>query len=184
MFAEISERLYEEAPRTVSGANLAQTQDDICSNTREDSEWRYHMAQQWNWLDIPMRPALPPPPSTADMYEPAGGEEYVIEIHVPGVKPEDIVIEARPEGLRVSTNAPQDEKSAQDEKSGRKYILREQEIRRWSRLFEFPMEIDTDRVRAELENGILKIHAPKALSNPPKIIRVPIGESGQEGQIS
>jgi HSP20 family molecular chaperone IbpA len=46
------------------------------------------------------------------------------------------------------------------------------------------MEIDTDRVRAELENGILKIHAPKALSNPPKIIRVPIGESGQEGQIS
>ena len=134
------------------------------------------MAQQWNWFDVPMRPALPPPPAKADVYEPAGGEEYIIEMHLPGLTSEEIVVEATPESLRVSTH-PQ-----QAEESGRTYIQREQEVRPWSRLFEFPMEIDPDGVRAGLENGILKIHAPKALSSPGKVFRVRIGESGQAGQ--
>jgi HSP20 family protein len=116
-----------------------------------------------------MRPALPPPPATADLYEPAGGEEYIIEMHVPGLESEEIVVEATPESVRVSTD-PQ-----RSEESGRTYIQREQETRSWSRVFEFPMEIDADRVEARLENGILKIRAPKALSNAPKVIRIRIG---------
>jgi HSP20 family molecular chaperone IbpA len=132
------------------------------------------MAQQWNWLNIPMRPALPPPPTTADVYEPAGGEAYVIEMHVPGVKPEEIAIEATPDSLRVSTE-PQ-----QPEDSGRRYIRREHEIRPSSRLFEFPMAIDPDKVQATLENGILKIYATKALASQRKVIR--IEESGETGK--
>src|SRR5258708_36270699 len=92
------------------------------------------MAQQWNWLDLPMRPALPPPPSTADLYEPAGGEEYIIEMHVPGLESEEIVVEATPESVRVSTE-PQ-----KPEESGRTYIRREQATRPWSRVFAFSME--------------------------------------------
>lgn len=132
------------------------------------------MAQQWNWLNIPMRPALPPPPTTADVYEPAGGEAYVIEMHVPGVKPEEIAIEATPDSLRVTTEPEQ----PQD--SGRRYLQREQEIRPGSRLFEFPMAIDPDKAQATLENGILKIYATKALASQRKVIR--IGESGETGK--
>jgi HSP20 family molecular chaperone IbpA len=132
------------------------------------------MAQQWNWLNIPMRPALPPPPTTADVYEPAGGEAYVIEMHVPGVKPEEIAIEATPDSLRVTTE-PQ-----QPQDSGRRYLQREQEIRPGSRLFEFPMAIDPDKAQATLENGILKIYATKALASQRKVIR--IGESGETGK--
>jgi HSP20 family molecular chaperone IbpA len=61
------------------------------------------MAQQSSWFDIPMRSALPPPPATADLCEAAGGEAYVIEMHVPGVDPEEIVVEATPDSLRVAT---------------------------------------------------------------------------------
>jgi HSP20 family protein len=132
------------------------------------------MAQQWNWLNIPMRPALPPPPTTADVYEPAGGETYIIEMHVPGVKPEEIAIEATPDTLRVTTE-PQ-----QPQDSGRRYLQREQEIRPGSRLFEFPMAIDPDKAQATLENGILKIYATKALASQRKVIR--IGESGETGK--
>jgi HSP20 family protein len=129
------------------------------------------MAQQWNWLNMPMRPALPPPPTTADLYEPAGGEAYIIEMHVPGVKPEEVMVEAMPESVRVSVNRQQ------TDDFGRRYILREQDMRSWSRLFEFPMEIDPDKVRATLENGILKIQATKALANQPRVI--PIKEPGK-----
>ncbi|WP_423960908.1 Hsp20/alpha crystallin family protein [Candidatus Binatus sp.] len=124
------------------------------------------MDQQPSWLDVSMRPALPPPPTTADVYEPAGGEAYVVEIHVPGLKPEEIAVEATPDGLRVSTHP------SQEENSDRIYLQREQDSRPWSRLFDFPMEIDPDKVRATVEAGILKIYAPKALVSPPRVIRV------------
>jgi len=86
-----------------------------------------------------------------------GGEAYVIEISVPGLKPDEIVIEADSSSLTVSTEPQQAEPD-----SGRRYIQREQPVRPLSRLFEFPVEIDTDNVRTTLENGILKIHVPKA----------------------
>ncbi len=41
-----------------------------------------------------------------------------------------------------------------------------------SRIFNFPVEIDTDNVQATLTNGILQIHVPKAAAAKRKIIRV------------
>jgi hypothetical protein len=52
-----------------------------------------------------------PAPATADVYEPAGGEAYVIEMHVPDVKPEEIAIEATPDSLRVTTDPQQPQDS-------------------------------------------------------------------------
>jgi HSP20 family protein len=114
-----------------------------------------------------MLPALPPPRLTADIYETVGGEAYVIEIPVAGLKPDEIVIDVTSDNLTVSTR-PQEDESA----SNRRYIQREQPIRPMSRLFEFPEEIDTDHVQATLENGILKIHAPKAAAGRRKVIRL------------
>jgi HSP20 family protein len=124
------------------------------------------MAQQWNWMNMPMRPALPPPRTKADIYEPPGGEAYIIEMHVPGIKPEEISIEATPDTLRVSV----DPKPLDD--SDRKYLRREQETGPWSRFFEFPMEIDPDQVRATIEYGILKIYATKALGGKLKVVPI------------
>ena len=125
------------------------------------------MTQQLNWLRRPMLPALPPPRLTADIYETVGGEAYVIEIPVAGLKPDEIVIDVTSDNLTVSTR-PQEDESA----SNRRYIQREQPIRPMSRLFEFPEEIDTDHVEATLENGILKVHAPKAATGRHKVIRL------------
>jgi HSP20 family protein len=87
-----------------------------------------------------------------------GGEAYVIEISVPGLKPDEIVIEANSSSLTVSTEPQQAEPN-----SGRRDIQREQPVRPLSRLFEFPVEIDTDNVQTTLEHGILKIHVPRQL---------------------
>ena len=114
-----------------------------------------------------MVPALPPARLTADIYETAGGEAYVIEIPVPGLKPDEIVIAVDTYSLTVSTEPQQAEPD-----SGRRYLQREQPVRPLSRLFEFPGEIDTDNVRTTLETGILKIHVPKAAVGRRKVIRV------------
>jgi HSP20 family molecular chaperone IbpA len=41
-----------------------------------------------------------------------------------------------------------------------------------SRIFEFPMELDTDNVQATLENGVLKIHLPKAGAARRRVVKV------------
>jgi HSP20 family protein len=118
-------------------------------------------------LRATMVPALPAPRLTADIYETVGGEAYVIEIPVPGLTPDEIVVEADSYSLTVSTEPQQAEPN-----SDRRYIQREQPVRPLSRLFEFPVEIDTDNVRTTLESGILKIYVPKAAVGRRKVIRV------------
>ena len=104
---------------------------------------------------------------TADVYETPGGETYVLEIPVPGIKPEEIVIEADSHSLIVATEPPEHSSS-----SGRRYIQREQSVRPMSRIFDFPDEIDVDGIRTSLEHGVLTIRVPKAGASRRKIIRL------------
>jgi HSP20 family protein len=104
---------------------------------------------------------------TADVYETSGGEAYVIEIPVPGLKPDEIHIEVMTDTVTVSTEPRQSEQD-----SGRRYFQREQSIKRMSRVFEFPMDLDTDNVQATLENGILKIRLPKAAAGRRRVVKV------------
>ena len=110
---------------------------------------------------------LPAPRLTADIYETAGGEAYVIEIPVAGLTPDEILIEADIDTVTVSTEPRQS-----DAESNRRYIQREQSIRPLSRIFEFPVEINTDGLRTTLAHGILKIHVPKAAASRRRVIRV------------
>jgi HSP20 family protein len=127
---------------------------------------RYAMAQEARWFPR-MLPALPPPRLTADISEPPGGEAYVVEIPVPGLKPDEIVIEVASDSVKVSTEPRQSEAD-----SGQRYLQREQTPRPMSRIFEFPMDIDTDNVRVTLENGMLKLYLPKAAVGRRWVIRV------------
>ena len=103
---------------------------------------------------------------TADLYETPGGEAYVLEVQVPGLKPEEIVIEADSYSLTVATE-PREEASG-----SRRYIQREQSVRPMSRIFDFPDQIDVDNIRTSLEHGVLVIRVPKAGASRRKIIRL------------
>jgi len=103
----------------------------------------------------------------ANVYETPGGDSYVIEIPVPGVKPDEISIEVTVDTVTVRTEPRQ-----QQDESERKYLQREHSVESMSRVFEFPRELDTDNVRATLENGILKVRVRKAIAARPKVIRV------------
>ncbi|TAK34911.1 MAG: Hsp20/alpha crystallin family protein [Chloroflexota bacterium] len=134
------------------------------------------MVQQWNPFretidqflhEASGRPSLPPARLTADVYETTDGEAFVVEIAVPGVKPDEIKVEAAGDSLTVSTQPQQAEPE-----TGRRYFRREHPAGPMSRIIDFPEEIDTDNTQATLEHGILKIHVPKAAVSRSKVIKV------------
>jgi HSP20 family protein len=111
--------------------------------------------------------ALPPPRLTADVYETVDGDAYVVEIPVPGLEATEIVIEATPDMLTVSTRPAERESEAE-----RRYLQHEHQQVPMSRVFEFPSEIDPDTISANLEAGMLKIRVPKAVASRPKVIKL------------
>src|ERR1700694_5162848 len=87
-------------------------------------------------------PALPPARLTADVYETVDGDAYMVEIPVPGLESSEIIVEATPDSVTVST------RPAADNDSGRRYLQREQADGPMSRVFEFPGEIDPEGISA------------------------------------
>jgi HSP20 family molecular chaperone IbpA len=87
------------------------------------------------------------PQNAANIYDTPGGDAYVVEIPLPGAKADEIGIEATVDTITVTVHAE-------------------------SRVFEFPMDLDTDHVRAELKQGVLRIEAPKAIAGKRRVIRV------------
>ena len=99
----------------------------------------------------------------ADVYETADGAAYEIEIPLPGIKPEEIVIEVAVGSVIVSTEP-------KDDNPVRKYLQLEQAVRSTPRVFEFPMELDTENMRATVDHGMLRIRAPKAVAARGKVM--------------
>jgi HSP20 family protein len=105
--------------------------------------------------------------ATADVHEPVDGREYVIEIDVPGRTQAEITIEATSDGLTVTAQPEQPESEG-----GGRYVRRERAGAPRSWVFEFPVDIDPDLVQANLERGVLTIHAPKVGASQPKVIHL------------
>lgn len=104
----------------------------------------------------------------ANIYESPAGDAYVVEIPVPGLKPDEIVIEADAFSVRVRTEPSQTEPN-----SGTKYIQREYSPLPLWRKLDFPVEIEPENVQANLTNGVLQLRVPKAGAGQRKI---PVGQ--------
>ncbi len=92
--------------------------------------------------------------------------EYKIEVAAPGLKKEDIKVELNDNVLTISSETKQ-EKEDKD-KEGR-YTRREFSFSSFKRSFTVDEEtIDTEKIQAGYENGILNIHVPKKAKQVPE----------------
>ena len=97
------------------------------------------------------------------------GDELVISADVPGLKHSDIdiTIEGELVTLRaVRKPAPFDGFKLSRSERGALEIVRQ---------IELPCRVDADAVRADLENGVLTVHLPKAEGAKPR--RIPVTAS-------
>ena len=89
-----------------------------------------------------------------------------VEMELPGVKSEQLDISVAGGELSVKVNAPD------DVKEGVTYHRRERPVGSFNRIVRLPVEVNADRVEADLHDGVLTITLPKAASAKPRKINV------------
>lgn len=94
-------------------------------------------------------------------------DKYYIRAELPGIKADELEIQAIPNQLSISG-----ERKIASEAETVKYHRREREAGKFSRVIGLPTDIDTDKVEAELANGVLTVSVPKAAASKPKQISI------------
>lgn len=94
-------------------------------------------------------------------------EKYYIRAELPGVKSKDLDITVTGRNLSIAG-----ERKIAEEKEGTKYHRSEREEGTFSRMISLPAEVDTSKVEARCNDGILTVVLPKAESAKPKQIAV------------
>lgn len=97
-----------------------------------------------------------------DIYEKDG--DYHIEMDVPGFDKKDIKVEAKNDYLTIT--AEKSNEVNEDDKD-KNYIHRERRYGKYQRSF-YLEDLDSEKVSAEFNNGVLKIVVPKKDENQDK----------------
>ena len=90
-------------------------------------------------------------------------KDFELELVAPGRKKEDFNIEVDHDVLTISS-----EKKHEEEVKEGKYTRKEYNFSSFKRSFTLPETIDTDKIKAESEDGLLKFVLPKKEESLPK----------------
>jgi len=88
---------------------------------------------------------------------------FVLELAVPGVSKEAIILEIEQQMLMISTETKEDNKEAEQTK---KYSLKEFGYGNFKKSFKLPKSVDIEKISANCENGILVVDLPKKAEEP------------------
>jgi HSP20 family protein len=94
-------------------------------------------------------------------------DKYYVRAELPGVKGDELDIQVTGNNLAVSG-----ERKIPAEEEGARFHRREREAGTFSRMIGLPGEIDSNKVEANLENGILTVVVSKAEIAKPKQITI------------
>jgi HSP20 family protein len=92
---------------------------------------------------------------------------YYVRAELPGVKGEELDIQVIGNNLAITG-----ERKIAAEEEGAKYHRREREAGSFSRMIGLPGDINSDKVDAKMENGILTVVVAKAEAAKPRQITV------------
>jgi len=92
---------------------------------------------------------------------------YLIEMEVPGFKPEEIDVEAHDGVLTI-----QGERESETDKSEGDFIRRERRYGKFVRRFNLPAGASSDDINAQVKEGVLHISVPNGNGSNPKKIAV------------
>jgi len=94
-------------------------------------------------------------------------ENYYLRAELPGLKGEDLNIQATDNNISISG-----ERKLPEENENARFHRRERDSGRFSRAVTLPGKIDNDKISANISDGILTVTVPKADSARPKQIQI------------
>jgi HSP20 family protein len=94
------------------------------------------------------------------------GDSFIAVLEAPGVSKDDLAIEAKENTIRVSG------RKAIDYGEGVSVHRRERLSGVFDRSIVFPVDINTDAVRAEYHDGVLALFVPRAEHEKPRTIKI------------
>ncbi len=106
-----------------------------------------------------------------DVYETKDQQGYIVEASIPGAKPEDISISAMGDTLTIRYATKGEEKVERPN-----YVRRERYEGEMTRTISLPTQIQSEKVEATYEHGVLKLQVPKSEAEKPKQIEVKVKE--------
>ena len=103
---------------------------------------------------------------------------YLLSFDLPGVSQDDLRIEVVDHRLVV-----EGERKTEREDAGISRHFSERSYGRFQRAFQLPAHVDTSKVEANYENGVLRIALPKAEEAKPRQIKIGSEKNGLIGRL-
>ena len=109
-------------------------------------------------------------------------KELTFEFELPGLKPDQVEITAENGVLTITGERKEERKEGEESR----YHIIERTYGAFSRSFALPQGVDEEQIDADFEDGVLRVHVPKAALPQPRRIQIQPGK-GQgktEAQVS
>ena len=95
------------------------------------------------------------------------GDVFTVKASLPGISPDDLNVTLEDNVLTIQGEVKEDETIEESN-----YHIRERRTGSFSRSVRFPVPVESDKVEAEFEDGVLTLSIPKAEAVKPKRIAV------------
>ncbi|MFC4271401.1 Hsp20 family protein [Sneathiella chungangensis] len=99
--------------------------------------------------------------------------DYDISMELPGVKEKDIEISLDDNVLTIKG-----EKHSEKEKKGKTFYFSERAYGSFERTFRLPANVDSNKIEADFEDGVLRIKMPKSKEISTSTKKIAIGKKG------
>ncbi len=96
---------------------------------------------------------------------------YIVEVDLPGIDKKDIKVNIDPENRTLSISG---ERKFKNEVKKEDYYKIESSYGKFMRTFSLPENVDTDKIDAKNENGVLTISIPKAQIEAKEVKEIPV----------
>ena len=101
------------------------------------------------------------------------GDNYVLDVVLPGLKGDDINIEASRKSITISGERT----AAGDDQQ---VLRRERRYGSFRRVINLPVAIAHEQVSADYTNGILTVHVPKSAEVRHQVVKVSVADAAAE----
>ena len=98
-------------------------------------------------------------------------DSLVVTAELPGLSPKDVNVNVADDVLTISGEKSEERKEGDEDSD---YYLWERRYGSFNRSFTLPSAVDTDKIMAEFDNGVLTVRLPKSEKSRQKGRQIPV----------